>query len=65
MMIGTDMESRRTELNDVQLDAVQGGDLFELIGFLIETVRKKAKDVLSSPADDRTDEHVMPGFNVY
>lgn len=68
-MIKTDMENKMTELNDEQLDAVQGGSLLDLvgegIGYLFDEITEKIDDLYGGPRDGCTGKQTVPGFNVY
>lgn len=70
MMIRKDMENKYTELNDEQLDAVQGaGGILELvgdgIGYLFDRMTEKIDELAGPRRDGCTGEQVVPGFNVY
>ncbi len=55
-----------TELNDEQLEAVQGSGLLDFIGeLLFDRVTDKVEQYTSGFSDGCTGKQVMPGFNVY
>ena len=68
MMNRTDMETKVTELNDEQMDAVCGGSLLDLIGDGIGYVFDRVTgiiDNLYTPQDGCTGKQTVPGLNVY
>lgn len=70
MMIKKDMETRKVELNDEQLDMVRGaGGILELvgdgIGYLFDRMTEKIDELAGSRQDGCTGKQVVPGFNVY